>query len=130
MSVPLADFEAWLDLDFTRRSVPVRQTQEGIIFSSMRDDRYRPFEIEELEDKPSLINEPIPPENVGVLVPTKQRSLHAIVAQNLADTENLIGRLEAGVGVADSGRALVRDLYVQCRKQRQILAAVLRLELE
>ena len=69
-------------------------------------------------------------ENVGVLVPRGQRSLHAIIAQNLKDVEGLIGRLEAGVGVATSGRGLIRDLYVQCRKQREILSAVLRLELE
>jgi hypothetical protein len=72
----------------------------------------------------------VPPDNVGVIVPSQQRSLHAIVAQNLADVEALIGRLELGVGIADSGRGLVRDLYVQCRKQREILAAVRRLELE
>ena len=78
----------------------------------------------------SFINQPVPPDNVGVLMPSQQRSLHAIVAQNLADVEALIGRLELGVGIADSGRGLVRDLYVQCRKQREILAAVRRLELE
>jgi hypothetical protein len=52
------------------------------------------------------------------------------VAQNLADIESLIARLESGVRVADSGRGLIRDLYVQCRKQREVLAAALRLELE
>jgi hypothetical protein len=78
----------------------------------------------------SLLNEPVTPENVGVLVAGRQRSLHAVVAQSLKDVEGLIARLEAGVGVADSGRGLIRDLYVQCRRQREILAAVLRLELE
>ena len=95
--------------------------------------RYRPRSFEEMASDPapvSLINEPLPADNVGVLVPGRQRSLHAIVAQNLADVESLIARLEAGVGVADSGRGLIRDLYVQCRRQREILAAVLRLELE
>jgi hypothetical protein len=52
------------------------------------------------------------------------------VAQNLADVEDLIARLGLGVGVAASGRALIHDLYVQSRKQREILAAALRLELE
>ena len=52
------------------------------------------------------------------------------MAQNLADIESLIARLESGVRVADSGRGLIRDLYVQCRKQREVLAAALRLELE
>jgi hypothetical protein len=66
---------------------------------------------------------------VGVLVPHGRRSLHAIVAQNLADVEGLIARLELGVGVADSGRALVRDLYCACRRQRELLAAALCLEL-
>ena len=78
----------------------------------------------------TIINEAVPPENVGVLVPLRQRSLHAVVAQNLKEVEGLIARLEAGVGVADSGRGLIRDLYVQSRRQREILAAVLRLELE
>ena len=51
-------------------------------------------------------NQPLPPENVGVMVPSQQRSLHAIIAQNLKDTEALIGRLELGVRVADSARGL------------------------
>ena len=65
-----------------------------------------------------------------MMVPSQRRSLHAIIAQNLKDTEALLGRLELGVRVADSGRGLVRDLYVGCRKQRELLEAVLRLELE
>jgi hypothetical protein len=39
-------------------------------------------------------------------------------------------RLEAGVPIANSGRATVRDLYVQTRRQREVLVAALRLELE
>ena len=74
------------------------------------------------------MNDPIAPENVGVLVPSQQRSLRAVIAQNLKDVESLIDRLESGVAVA--GRALIRELYVQARKQREVLAAVLRLELE
>jgi hypothetical protein len=97
----------------------------------MRDDKYWPRQIDEIDGSGvSLLNEPAPLDNVGVLVPTKQRSLHAVIAQNLKDTEALIGRLELGVRVADSGRALIRDLYVQCRKQREVLAQALRLELE
>jgi hypothetical protein len=46
----------------------------------------------------------------------------------LADVESLIARLELGVAVANSGWGLVRDLYVQCRRQREVLAAALRLE--
>ena len=56
--------------------------------------------------------------------------MHALIAQNLADTEALLARLENGVGVAHSGRELVRDLYVSCRRQREVLEAALRLELE
>jgi len=58
-----------------------------------------------------------------VIVPSQQRSLHAIIAQNLKDTEALIGRLGLG-------RAFIREFYVQARKQREMLSAVLRLELE
>ena len=76
------------------------------------------------------MNDPIAPENVGVLVPSQQRSLRAVIAQNLKDVESLIDRLESGVAVADAGRALIRELYVQARKQREVLSAVLRLELE
>ena len=95
------------------------------------DDKYRPRSFEDLAGDPTpvtLINEPVPADNVGVLVPGRQRSLHAVVAQNLADVESLIARLELGVAVADSGRGLVRDLFVQCRRQREVLAAALRLE--
>jgi hypothetical protein len=53
-----------------------------------------------------------------------------MVAQSLKETEALINRLELGVAVAGSGRALVRELYVQSRKQREVLAQALRLELE
>jgi hypothetical protein len=104
-----------------------------LILMSMMDDKYRPRTFEELASDPtpvSWLNEAPAPDNVGVLVSGRKRSLHAIVAQNLADTEALIGRLEAGVRVADSGRGLIRDLYVQCRKQREVLAQALRLELE
>jgi hypothetical protein len=97
----------------------------------MTRDKYWPRSTDEIDGPGvSLINEPLPPENVGVLVPGRQRSLHAIVAQNLADAEALIGRLRAGVRVADSGRGLIRDLYLQCRRQREVLAQALRLELE
>jgi hypothetical protein len=95
--------------------------------------KYWPRTSEELAEDPipvSFINQPVPPDNVGVLVPSQQRSLHAVIAQSLKDTEALIGRLELGVRVADSGRALIRELYVQARKQREVLSAVLRLELE
>jgi hypothetical protein len=46
-------------------------------------DKYQPRTLEELEADPtpvSLLNQPVPPDNVGVLVPNRQRSLHAVVA--------------------------------------------------
>jgi hypothetical protein len=94
-----------------------------------RDRLYHPRQIDEIEGSGvSLINEPPPPENVGVVVPMRPRSLHSLIAQNLADVEGLIGRLEGGVAVAASGRELVRELYIGCRKQREVLSAALRLE--
>ena len=56
--------------------------------------------------------------------------MHSLIAQALADTESLIARLELGVGVAAFGWALVRELYVSCRRQRQLLTEALRLGLE
>ena|SRR5215469_13385828 len=95
----------------------------------MDRDRYHPRTVDEIDGSGvSLLNEPLLPENVGVLVPGRQRSLHAVMAQNLKDVEGLIARLELGVAVATSGRGLIRELYVQCRKQREVLAAALRLE--
>jgi hypothetical protein len=92
-------------------------------------DKYQPRNLDELAEAPtprSLISRPVH-ENVALLVASQPRSLSAIIAQTLADTENLIARLEVGVDVAASGRELVRELYVQCRKQRELLAAVLEL---
>ena len=53
-----------------------------------------------------------------------------MVAQSLKETEALIDRLDAGVRVADSKRPVIRDLYVQCRKQRELLEVALQLGLE
>jgi hypothetical protein len=95
----------------------------------MERDRYHPRGFGEMADDPtvvSLINEPVLPGSVGVIVPGQRRSLHSLLVQNLADVESLIARLEGGVGVADSGRALIRALYVACRRQREVLAAALR----
>ena len=93
-------------------------------------NKFWPCPVEEMEDRGSFISQPLLPDNVAMLVPSQQRSLYAVIAQNLKDVEALIAQLDLGVGVAASGRALVRDLYVQCRKQREILEAALRLELE
>ena len=63
-------------------------------------DRYHPRTIEELAADPipvTLINEPLPPDNVSTLGRAKQRSLHAVVAQNLADVESLMSLLICSV---------------------------------
>jgi len=76
----------------------------------MDRDRYHPRTVDEIDGSGvSLLNEPLPPENVGVLVPSQQRSLHAVMAQNLKDVEGLIARLELGVAVATSGRGIIRE---------------------
>ena len=92
----------------SRRSMPVRWVAEGDVMARGASQSF-----------------------VGVLVPSQQRSIHAMVAQSVKETEALINRLEArGAGGPTSGRGLIRELYVQARKQREVLAAVLRLELE
>ena len=94
-------------------------------------DKYHPWRLDELDPTPvTMLNRPLLPDHVGVLVSSQPRPLHAIIAQTLADTENLIARLEVGVDVAASGRELVRELYLQSRRQREMLAAAQRLDLE
>ena len=101
----------------------------------MLDDpeRYWPRRFEEMASDPipvSLINEPLPPDNVSALVRTKQRSLHAVLVENLNSTQALLTRLESGrVRVARAEqREVVRLLYVATRHQVQALTAVLELE--
>jgi len=95
-------------------------------------DRYHPRTIEELADDPipvSLINEPLPPDNVRALVRPTQRSLHAVLCDALTNTQALLARLEAGVTVPrDQQREVVRLLYVATRHQVRALSAVLELE--
>jgi hypothetical protein len=46
----------------------------------MMGDKYTPRTLDELAQDPipvTVLNEPLPPENVGVLVPSQQRSLQA-----------------------------------------------------
>jgi hypothetical protein len=48
----------------------------------MRDGRFHPRSFEEMASDPvpvSFLNEPLPPDNVGVLVPAQARPLHAVV---------------------------------------------------
>jgi len=98
-----------------------------------RDRRYHPRSFEELAEDPipvSLINEPVPPDNVCTLARPRQRSLHAVLCEAVTNTQALLARLETG-GVRVSRaehRETVRSLYVACRHQRDALAACLELE--
>ena len=95
-------------------------------------DRYHPRTIEELADDPipvSLINEPLPPDNVSALVRPKQRSLHAVLCEALMNMQALHARLEAGVHVPEAWqREVVRALYVATRNQAKALIATLELQ--
>jgi len=77
----------------------------------------------------SLINEPMPPDNVTALVRSNRRSLHAVLCEALTNTQALLSRLEAGVTVPrQEQREVVRLLYVATRHQVKALAAVLELD--
>jgi len=101
------------------------------VTNRMFDDKYRPRSFEELVDDPTpvtLLNEPLPPDNVRALVRPKQRSLHAVPGAALTNTQALLTRLEAGVTVPrQEQREVVRLLYVATRHQVKALAAVLEL---
>jgi len=93
-------------------------------------DRYWPRRFDELEGTPvTLINEPVPPDNVTTLVP-RQRSIHAVLVESLNSTQALLKRLESGrVCVPrQEQREVVRLLYVAARHQVKALAAVLELD--
>ena len=100
----------------------------------MRDDRYRLADIEKLEEKPSLINEPIR-EVIELRPGQSAASLHALLVGVRNQAQALLERLETrGVYVPREGqrevvRALVvRALYVATRNQVRALSAVLELE--
>ena len=96
---------------------------------AMRDDRYRPFEIMELEDKPSLINEPIR-EVIELRPGQSATSLHGLLVGVRNQAQALLERLETG-GVyvpKDQQREVVRLLYVATRHQVKALAATLELD--
>jgi len=89
--------------------------------------KYWPAQIDEVENRRTLVSEPAPPPNVVAL--PKARSLHAVLVENLNSTRALLRRLEAGVQVQHNGqREVVRALYVATRNQAQALAVVLELE--
>jgi hypothetical protein len=96
----------------------------------MRDDRYRPFDFAELEDKPSLINEPIRGEVIELRPGQSVASLHALLVGVRNQALALLERMEnRGVQVARAEqREVVRELYVQTRRQVKVLAAVLELD--
>ena len=77
----------------------------------------------------SLINQPLPPDNVRTLVRPNQRPLHAVLGEALTNTQALLTRLEVGVTVPrQEQREVVRLLYVATRHQVRALAATLELE--
>ena len=92
-------------------------------------NRYWPRQFHEIEGTPQTwINEPLPPDNVSTLVP-RQRSIHAVLVENLNSTQALLARLEAGVTVPrQEQREIVRLLYVATRNQVRALTSVLELE--
>jgi hypothetical protein len=71
----------------------------------------------------------VPPDNVATLVP-RQRSIHAVLVENLNSTQALLARLELLGVQAPPGQArvTVRELYVQTRRQVKALIATLELE--
>jgi hypothetical protein len=57
------------------------------------DYKFRPRTIEELETDPTpvtLLNEPLPPDNVSTIVRANQRSLHAVLCEALTNTKGLL----------------------------------------
>jgi hypothetical protein len=93
-------------------------------------NRYWPRQLDEIEGSPtSLINEPALPPNVATLAP-KQRSIHAMLVENLNSTQALLTRLESGrVCVPrQEQREVLRETYVACRRLVQALEATLELE--
>src|SRR5215472_12337505 len=91
-------------------------------------DRYWPRRVEEIEGSGvSLINEPLPPDNVRSIVRAERRSL--VLIESLNSTQALLARLEAGVHVpCDQQREVVRSLYVATRNQARALIATLELQ--
>ena len=82
----------------------------------MRDDRYWPRQFEEMAEDAvpvTIINEPLPPDNVRALVP-RQRSLHAVLCEALMNTQALLARLESGVTVPkDQQREVSLPIYME-----------------
>ena len=95
----------------------------------MRDERYRPADVAEVEQKVSLLNEPIH-EVIELRPGQASASLHALLVGVRNQAQALLDRLETrGVYVPkDQQREVVRLLYVATRNQVRALAACLELE--
>jgi hypothetical protein len=96
----------------------------------MRDDRYRPADIAEVEQKVSLLNEPVHEEVIELRPGQSAASLYALLVRVRNQAQALLDRLETrGVYVPrDAQREVVRALYVATRNQIRALAACLELE--
>ena len=96
----------------------------------MRDDRYRPADVAEVEQKVSLLNEPIHDEVIELRPGQSAASLHALLVGVRNQAQALLDRLETrGVYVPkDQQREVVRLLYLATRNQVRALAACLELE--
>ena len=89
--------------------------------------KYNPCPVDEIEDRRSLICEPLLPDNVISL--RQSRSLRAVLAENLNATRALLRQLEDGVVVSDDAQCeIVRLLFVATRQQAKALIACLELE--
>ena len=89
--------------------------------------KYSPAQLDEIEERRSLISEPVPPPNVVSL--RHSRPLHAMLVENLNSTRALQRRLEDGVCVPkDAQREIVRLLFIATRQQLKALAATLELD--
>ena len=89
--------------------------------------KYNPAQLDEIENRRSLISELVPPDNVVSL--RRSRPLHAVLVENLNSTKALLRHLEDGVTVSDDEQCeIVRSLFVATREQVQALAATLELD--
>jgi hypothetical protein len=76
----------------------------------------------------NFINQPLPPDNVATLVP-RQRSIHAMLVENLNATRALLRHLQDGVIVSQDAQCeVVRLLFVATRQQLKALIATLELD--
>jgi hypothetical protein len=88
--------------------------------------KFHPAQIDEIENRRSLISEPSPPDNVVAL--PRSRSLHQVLVESLNATKALLRSLEDGVSVSEHRhREIIRLLYVATRHQVKALAACLEL---